>query len=78
MKFTTPQQKKRFIIIAVIVAILLALAIATPFLPWNKRPASYEECAKQGNPILDSYSSVCVSKDGQHFINPNEQAPKPQ
>lgn len=33
---------------------------------------SYKSCAEAGNPILDSYPSVCITKDGKRFVNPAE------
>ena len=74
-----PNQKKVALLVLAVAIILLALVLAMPYFPWNQKVSSYDECAKQGNPILDSYPSVCVSKDGQHFTNPNEHvAPSPQ
>jgi hypothetical protein len=33
---------------------------------------SYEACAKAGNPIQESYPSVCVTDDGKRFENPED------
>ncbi len=30
--------------------------------------SSYEECAGSGNVILESYPSICITKDGQRFV----------
>jgi hypothetical protein len=33
---------------------------------------SYADCAAAGNPVQDSYPSVCVTEGGQRFVNPDE------
>jgi hypothetical protein len=38
---------------------------------------SYKACAEAGNPIQDSYPSVCVTSDGKRFVNPDEKVSNP-
>lgn len=42
--------------------------------PSRQRTAtgSYTACVQAGNPVLDSYPSVCVDKQGHHYTNPTE------
>lgn len=62
--------------IALIILAAVGLAIVFWF-AWA-RPVrspeinSYAACAKAGNPVLDSYPSVCVTKGGRRFVNPSE------
>lgn len=37
--------------------------------------SSYRDCVQAGNPVQMSYPSVCITSDGQRFVNPDEQAP---
>lgn len=38
---------------------------------------SYDDCAKAGYPIMESYPSQCRTSDGRLFVNPNEQVQMP-
>lgn len=73
-----PRQKKVAYILLALAVVILALAVATPRFPWNRKAGSYEDCVKQGNIVLYSYPSVCVTRDGQRFTNPAEQVQVPR
>lgn len=42
--------------------------------PSVSKISSYAACAKANGVIQESYPEVCVSKDGQHFTNPDQKA----
>ena len=57
---------------ALLMMIILALVGFTGWYVWQQKNSkeninSYEECAKSGNPIQESYPSVCRTKDGRVF-----------
>lgn len=63
--------------IALIVLAVVGLLVAG-WLAWF-RPSgtqheitTYKACAEAGNPIQQSYPSVCVTKDGKRFVNPDD------
>ena len=52
-------------------AVLLWIAWFRP-LHRNSAVNSYATCIAAGNPVQESYPSVCVTKQGKRFDNPNE------
>jgi hypothetical protein len=65
--------------VLVATAILIAL-VGVGYWRWQARQHplinSYETCIAAGNPVLESYPEQCVYQ-GQSFINPNQNIPKP-
>jgi hypothetical protein len=57
-----------------LVILIIAVAGLVFFLVATKEPpiTSYEECAKAGNPIQESYPAACTTKDGKRFINQDQ------
>jgi len=72
--------KRNKVFLALIIAILAIAALATNLLSHPKfkyffsKPTTYAQCVEASGAILESYPSQCVFK-GQHFTNPDEQAP---
>ena len=80
------EKEKRELALTEIVLIILAIIglAAMVWFAWikpsNDQDASidsYKTCAEAGNPIQDSYPSVCVTKDGRRFVNPDEKVTTP-
>jgi flagellar basal body-associated protein FliL len=79
------EKEKRELALTEIVLIILAVIglAAMVWFAWikpsneNSKINSYEACAKAGNPIQDSYPSVCVTSDGKRFSNPDEKVTNP-
>jgi hypothetical protein len=64
-------QKFVIIVIALVVMAAVGWAVYKHFA--TSTPVdSYQACADAGNPIQLSYPSVCVTKDGRRFVNPDE------
>ena len=72
------QQTKTILIVKYIA---MSIFILLPFVAFyfgmqyqksfNKQePTTFEECITQGNPVQESYPSICVTKSGRHFIQP--------
>ncbi len=78
------KEKKELALTEVVLIALAAVGLAAMvWFAWIK-PAhddggvkSYKECAAAGNPVEDSYPSVCVTKDGKRFTNPDEKVTNP-
>jgi hypothetical protein len=71
------KERRELAISEIILIILGVIGLAVVlWLAWFKptvRPVnSYESCIAAGNPIQDSYPSVCATKDGKRFVNPKE------
>jgi hypothetical protein len=61
--------------------LLLCLLVVLGWLTYryfNRQPniTDFKSCVKAGNPILESYPEQCTY-NGQSFINPNQNIPKP-
>ncbi len=55
---------------AVIGLAVILLCIAFYFIYQSSKQAnitSFDECVKDGNPVLESYPAQCKTKDGKHF-----------
>lgn len=76
LKLTSRERKELAISeIALLVLAVIGLAVVIWF-AWA-RPANrthtvsnYEDCVAAGNPVQESYPSVCVTDDGKRFVNP--------
>jgi len=74
-----PKEKKELALTEIVLIILAVIGLmAMVWFAWLK-PArqhnsvnSYDSCARAGNPVQDSYPSVCVTPDGKRFVNPDE------
>ncbi len=55
-----------------VLAIIFALIAITGFWALYQRETksitSFEECAAAGNPVMESYPEVCLTKDGKRFV----------
>src|SRR5688572_13584427 len=67
--------KSIFIVISVLIvlavgALVIYVLRAYPpgSFPTPSRPTSFEECAKAGHPIMESYPRQCRTPDGQLFV----------
>lgn len=67
-------ENKNFTLFLVLGLVLSALVIGVFFLYYkevsvseNLVISSYEECVEAGNPVQESYPSVCTTEDGQTF-----------
>ena len=60
----------------IVIIVVLVVVLAAGWTVWKNIKGgpinSYKACADAGNPIQLSYPSVCVTKDGKHFVNPDE------
>jgi len=61
--------------------IIFLVACAVGFIVWLAwiRPMqqgasanTFDECVREGNPIQQTYPEVCLTKDGQRFVNPKQ------
>jgi flagellar basal body-associated protein FliL len=78
------KEKKELALTEIILIILAIIGLAAMvWFAWIKPSnetagiSSYEACAEAGNPIQDSYPSVCVTSDGKRFVNPDEKISNP-
>ncbi|HEU4914520.1 MAG TPA: hypothetical protein VFT16_03915 [Candidatus Saccharimonadales bacterium] len=78
------KEKKELALTEIVLIILAVIGLAAMvwfawLKPGNQESAidSYETCAQAGNPIQDSYPSVCVTPEGARFTNPNEKVTNP-
>lgn len=60
-----------------VLTLIILIAIAAAGLTYrqvdkaqNGGAASFDECAAEGNPILESYPAQCTAKNGKHFVQP--------
>ena len=65
------------IILIVVMVLLLFAAIAATLFGRLGAVHSYDDCVRAGNPVQMSYPSVCVTSDGQRFVNPDERVTLP-
>lgn len=63
---------KTIMIIIVLGTVTLAGWAVWKYLIKGSRVDSYKSCVNAGNPIRTSYPSVCVTKDGKQFVNPDQ------
>jgi hypothetical protein len=73
--------------IIIIIFLVLALAAALGWIFWQnfiqkdsnvKKPTNYTECiAAEGSLLQATYPEVCVTKDGDRFVNPNQKVQAP-
>ncbi len=68
-------------VIAIIMTVVAALVMLGAFLWQNFNtsqiitPTSFSECkAASGSRIQESYPEVCVTEDGERFVNPDQKA----
>lgn len=64
-------------VVAVLLIVLAAGWGVWKHLRGNTTINSYKACADAGNPVLLSYPSICVTKDGRRFVNPDEHVTVP-
>lgn len=67
---TNPTIAVVFLLLVVGIYLLLRRAYVPP-------PQSYNECVAQGNILMETYPSVCVTKDGRRFVEPISTTPTP-
>jgi flagellar basal body-associated protein FliL len=72
------KEKKELALTEIILIVLAVIGVlAMIWFAWLKPSRednvnTYKECAAAGNPVQDSYPSVCVTKGGKRFVNPDE------
>lgn len=73
------KEKKELALTEIILIVLAVIGIvAMIWFAWlkpsreNSSVNTYKECVAAGNPVQESYPSVCVTKDGKRFVNPDE------
>lgn len=64
-------------IIAVIVVIGFAGWGVWSHLHKSRIVDSYKACVDAGNPVLETFPQVCVTKDGKRFTTPGAQSTQP-
>ncbi len=83
----SPREARELALSEILLIILAAIGLAVVvWLAWirpaqqikDTRVTSYASCVAAGNPVQASYPSVCVGKDGQRFVNPNEKVAQPK
>lgn len=69
--------------VAIIIVLVLALIGALGWIFWQNfatktgKVSNYKECTKAiDSKLQESYPEVCVTKDGQRFVNPDQKAEK--
>jgi hypothetical protein len=62
----------RILLLAIVILLILAVGTALLGRHATNIVRSYKECADAGNPIQLSYPSVCVTRDGHRYTNPDE------
>lgn len=78
IKLNPKERRKLAISEIVIIALAIVGLGVVAWLAWF-RPSvtqhtinSYQACVEAGNPVQDSYPSVCTTKDGVRFTNPDQ------
>ncbi|MFA5935469.1 MAG: hypothetical protein WC787_01265 [Patescibacteria group bacterium] len=70
------------LILVGIATLIVAVLIGRFVYPWNETggsaPTNFEECAAQGNPIMESYPRQCRSKEGKLFVEDVKVVPPTQ
>ena len=71
------KEKKELALTEIILIVLAVIGIgAMVWFAWLKPSRAsvntYKQCVAAGNPVQDSYPSVCVTKSGKRFVNPDE------
>lgn len=61
-------------VIALLVAVILTVVLATKGSAPERKINSYAECVAAGNPVMESYPEQCRA-DGKTFTNPDAEAP---
>ena len=64
---------KTLMIIGVMVGLIVAGLVIWKHLLKGSVVDSYQACVDAGNPVRESYPSVCATKDGKYFVNPDQQ-----
>jgi len=64
--------KITFAIILIILVISAFISVTVDFVEKKTHeqippPTNFEECAAEGNPVMESYPRQCISKEGEHF-----------
>ena len=57
-----------------ILAVIVAAGLLVGMMVWLhlREDTSYEACVRDGNTVLGSYPSICITKDGRHYADPHE------
>lgn len=75
-KIQKPGNATRISAIIILTAIVLVgglfILARSVFAPSNRAIHTFEECKKAGNKVQESYPEVCVTDDGQSFVNPSQ------
>lgn len=75
--------KNKKLIYGILVVVILAIAgigllvYQTIFIPTEEKITSFEECAKAGYPVLESYPRQCETPDGKIFVEKVTHLPNP-
>ncbi len=64
------------ILLSAIIILAIGLAVLARSMSDSGKIMTFEDCVNAPDSRLqESYPEVCVSKDGQRFVNPNQQSP---